>query len=566
MRVRRIAGAGAAVAAAAFLAAGTMAPAQANGTGNGPLDGPGAKTATPIKHLVVIFGENVSFDHYFGTYPNAANPAVEPAFHAAPGTPTVNGLSPLLLNHNPNVMDGHQVNPTRLGRDQALTCDMDHNYKDEQVAVDRGLMDQFVPATNRTCKDPKHYSSPTQVLDYYDGNTVTAYWNYAQRFAMSDNSFDTNFGPSSPGAVNLVSGQTSGIYSVGADRRKTATPDPYVVIAPNADGVGTMINDPDPAWDDCSNASHNLAVMSGSNVGDMLNKQYVTWGWFQGGFRPQSYTDSSTYDQEFGKTAQCTAKHPIGAALGYTGEAGFTGDYNPHHEPFQYYKSTANPHHLPPTSVDMVGKQDQANHQYDMTDWYDALGNGNLPAVSFLKAANYQDGHAGYSDPLDEQQFVVNVVNKLQKSRDWASTAVVIAYDDSDGWYDHVVPPIVNASQTDQDALNAPGQCGTAEPMGGYQARCGYGPRLPLLVLSPYAKRNFVDGTITDQTSVLRFVEDNWLGGQRLGEASGAAIDKASFDTLANSLDAMFDWRHRDLRPLLLDPVTGQPAKGDHGA
>lgn len=124
----------------------------------------------------------------------------------------------------------------------------------------------------------------------------------------------------------------------------------------------------------------------------------------------------------------------------------------------------------------------------------------------------------------------------------------------------------MNASQTDQDALNAPGQCGTGAPMGGYQARCGYGPRLPLLVLSPYARRNFVDGTITDQTSVMRFVEDNWLDGRRLGEASGAAIDKASFDSMANSLDAMFDWRHRDLRPLLLDPATGQQVKGHHGA
>ena len=86
MRVRRIAGAGAAVAAAAFLAAGTMAPAQANGPVERTRRRAGRQDGDTIKHLVVIFGENVSFDHYFGTYPNAANPAGEPAFDAAPGT------------------------------------------------------------------------------------------------------------------------------------------------------------------------------------------------------------------------------------------------------------------------------------------------------------------------------------------------------------------------------------------------------------------------------------------------------------------------------------------------
>ncbi|HZE34014.1 MAG TPA: alkaline phosphatase family protein [Actinoallomurus sp.] len=62
--------------------------------------------------------------------------------------------------------------------------------------------------------------------------------------------------------------------------------------------------------------------------------------------------------------------------------------------------------------------------------------------MSFLKAAAYQDAHGANSDPLDEQQFIVNTINKLQKSPDWKSTAVVIAYDDSDGWYDHVAPKI----------------------------------------------------------------------------------------------------------------------------
>src|SRR5262249_36261071 len=147
-----------------------------------------------------IFQENVSFDHYFGTYPDAANPAGEPAFEPAHHTPTVNGLNDGLLNNNPN-----SANPTRLDRSQAITCDQDHGYTDEQKAFDHGLMDKFVQsAAGGGCTDK------SIVMDYYDGNTVTAMWNYAQHFAMNDNSFGTGFGPSTPGALNLISGQTHG--------------------------------------------------------------------------------------------------------------------------------------------------------------------------------------------------------------------------------------------------------------------------------------------------------------------------------------------------------------------
>ena len=127
-------------------------------------------------------------------------------------------------------------------------------------------------------------------------------------------------------------------------------------------------------------------------------------------------------------------------------------DYIPHHQPFQYYASTANPSHARPTSKSAIGFTDVANHQYDIHDFFDAINSGNYPAVSFLKAPGFQDGHAGYSDPLDEQTFVVQVINFLQQNADWAHTAVVIAYDDSDGWYDHQMSPIVNQSATASDA------------------------------------------------------------------------------------------------------------------
>src|SRR5262249_19714716 len=214
----------------------------------------------------------------------------------------------------------------------------------------------------------------------------------------------------------------------------------------------------------------------GTNVGDVLNEQEIRGGWLQGGFKPSSVTNG---------VATCATTH--------MNVAGATvKDYIPHHEPFQYFTSTANPHHLPPSSVAMIGQTDQANHQYDLSDFWDAVDAGNMPAVSFLKAAAYQDGHAGYSDPLDEQTFLVNTLNRLQQSKEWKSTAVVIAYDDSDGWYDHQMSLIVSHSATADDALTGTGACGTPRA-GAYPGRCGYGPRQPLLVISPFAKDNFVD-------------------------------------------------------------------------
>ena len=200
----------------------------------------------------------------------------------------------------------------------------------------------------------------------------------------------------------------------------------------------------------------------------------------------------------------------------------------------------------------MIGKTDQANHQYDLSYFWTAVNEGQMPAVSFLKAPAYQDGHAGYSDPLDEQTFLTTTINKLEKTDAWKSTAVVIAYDDSDGWYDHVLAPIVSQSNDPNDALTGTGSCGTPKA-GAYTGRCGYGPRLPLLVISPFAKSNFVDHSVTDQSSILRFIEDNWNLGR---------IGNQSFDALAGTLNNLFSFHDNENQPLFLDPTTGEPIHG----
>ncbi len=514
----------------------------------GPAFADSSPTATPIKHLVVIFQENVSFDHYFGTYPNALNPAGQPPFHAAPNTPAVNGLSPALLTKNPNLNPANGLgatNPFRLDRSQAVTRDQGHGYKAEQQAFDNGLMDLFPLYVGKSGPPPTTggvTSSTGLNLGYFDGNTVTALWNYAKNFAMSDNSYSTGFGPSTPGALNLISGQTNGAVNISAAALGFGVVD-------GGDGSFTVISDPDPIGDVCSGTA--VLNMKGQNIGDLLNAAGVSWGSFMGGFDLTIHNANGT----------------TGCKRSSTGLASTTLDYIPHHAWFQYYPSTANLSHLCPASPAEIGHAGPANHEYDLNDFFAAVKAGNFPAVSFIKAQAYQDGHAGYSDPLDEQTFIVNLMNFLQAQPEWSDTAVVIMYDDSDGWYDHQIGPILNQSHSAADALSGAGFCGnSADPtaLPGVDStnahalgRCGLGPRQPLLVVSPWARPNFVDHSITDQSAVLRFIEDNWLGGQRIGEGS--------FDAITNSITQMFDFSQNTNNhgngTLFLDPYTGEPTQ-----
>jgi phospholipase C len=514
----------------AFALATTAGNLHAQGNGNSHDDADDFPTKTPIKHVVVIFQENVSFDHYFGTYPHATNPAGEPAFHAKDDTPRVNNLeSSGLLVSNPN-----GANPVRIDRSDPNTCDQDHKYGDEQFAFDGGLMDRFL---TKSCVDAVLGAS--SVLDYYDGNTVSALWNYAQHFAMSDNHFGTTFGPSTPGAMNVIAGQTFGGSTTKGSGAGTIA---------NGASSGAVIGDADPGGDMCS-ASATQITMSGKNIGDLLNAAGITWGGFMGGF------------------ANCALDHAP-----TTNPTAATTDYVPHHAWFQYWASTENKNHTPPSSPSLIGKTDGVTfHQYDLSLFMSALQNHNLPAVSYLKAIAAEDGHAGYSDPLDEQIFLVNTINALMQSDEWKETAVIITWDDSDGWYDHVMGPIVNQSDVSDDrllgtaSLTSTGNCGTAKAFdveGDIQnGKCGFGPRIPLFVISPWARENYVDHKVLNQASVVRFIEDNWSLGR---------IGNDSADATAGKLDGMFDFDDKDrddkgdARTLILNPGTGQVVSGDH--
>jgi len=343
-------------------------------------------------------------------------------------------------------------------------------------------------------------------------------------------------------ALNVASGDTQGAKALTPTWSST----PSQPATSSAVNGGSMNGDVDPYYDTCSDSNHSttgaLGVMTGENIGNLLNTQHVSWGWFQGGFAPTS-TDST------GAVCGATSTNIAGAS---------NAEYSPHHNPFQYYASTANPDHLAPTSLSAIGYTDQANHQYDLSLFGDALngtGGAKLPSVSYLKAPESEDGHPGYSDPIDEQKFIVNEVNAIEKSRYWASTAIVITYDDSDGWYDHQAPTIISGSN---DATQDTAICtSVAVTVGSTNDRCGYSQRLPFVVISPYTRQNYVSSNETNTASVVKFIEDNWLHGERIPN---------SFDATSGSLDArggLLDFNTRPhFNPVILNPTTGAVVSG----
>jgi phospholipase C len=522
-------------------------------------------TATPIKHVVVIYQENVSFDHYFATYPHATNPAGEPAFNPRPrpisigGNIKENAVNNLsnnnLLTNNPNKTNTangtNAADPFRLDRTQAATADQNHGYQAEQQAFDGGKMDLFPEYTGAgTSGGVGAFGTKGQVMGYFDGNTVTALWHYAQYYAMSDNAYTDTYGPSTPGALEAVSGQTNGVVPVlGSSTGEVS------------DGQGgyTLDGDVDPAYDVCSSTTRTVK-MTGDNIGDLLNASKITWGGFMGGFN---------LDQTNANGTTGCGRSTVSTTVNQT-----VTDYIPHHNWFQYYASTANYTHARPARAGDIGfsfqpngAADPANHEYGLRDFETALRMNMIPAVSYIKMPAYQDEHAGYSDPLDAQTGIVELVNKIMKSPEWKSTAIIISYDDSDGWYDHAFVTPTTSSYGSLDELNGANVCGSGtEPNGlsgkPVHGRCGPGTRIPFLVISPYARQDFVSHTLISQASIVKFIEDNWLHGERLGGGS--------FDADAGSIMDMFNFSsHRPSEDrLILNASTGEivgQAWGHHG-
>jgi phospholipase C len=419
-------------------------------------------THSPIKHTIILYQENISFDHYFGTYGHGSN-----------GIPAGSTLT-----HTDGIQTWGPYAPTQLsGTTQSRTCDVDHNYSNMIRMVDHGVMDQFLQFGNdKTVTNPSSSSSTTcpkfetvaapgtgvtaLANSYYTGTAgdpnapLQNYWKLASQYTLADNFFQGVYGPSTPGAQWLVAATNN-------------TP-----------------GDPNPIGDVCNDYPASISPQDIPNLGAEASAAGTSWAWFQGGF------------------GTCTPTNVNG--------------YSPHHDPFQYFTSTADLNHT--WAFDPRMDYPQANrHQRDLSLLYAALAGTpvggqsvSLPAISWVKAPQLEDGHPGYSGPALEDAFVGDLVGRLQASDYWKNTALVIAFDETGGWWDHVAPPDQGGvfanwvnGQPNLSGCQYPGIPGVA------CGEAGFGPRMPVLVVSRFARQGFVDHDLLNTASLDRWVEWN---------------------------------------------------------
>jgi phospholipase C len=163
-----------------------------------------------------------------------------------------------------------------------------------------------------------------------------------------------------------------------------------------------------------------------------------------------------------------------------------------HHQPFVYFAKYAD------------GTSAKGAHLHDEQDFLQALKNNDLPAVSFIKPLGQDNEHPGYATLLKGQQHVADLVQAVQKSQYWNDTAIIITYDENGGFWDHVAPPKGD--------------------------RWGPGTRIPAIIVSPYAKKGFVDHTQYDTTSILKLIEERW-------DLAPLGTRDAAANSLTNALD-----------------------------
>ncbi len=387
-----------------------------------------------IKHVVIIMQENRSFDTYFGTYPGAD------------GIPMKNGIPSVCLPSS----QGACVRPFHDPAD--LNAGGPHSAKNAVADIDAGRMDGFVLQANqgrRGCADltnPACTNAANRVRDavgYHDQREIPNYWTYAHDFVLQDRVFEPNASWSLPQHLFMVSEWSAKCATVG---------DPVSCI--------NELQNPDSPKDFGRNRRRRLRKTDPSrpdyawtDLTYLLHKNNVSWGYYvMGGNEPDCADDAMG----------CVPRKQ---------SVRTPGIWNP----------------LP--SFDTVKADGQVANVQDITKFYDAAKNGTLPSVVWLApAGKYSEHPPGLVSA--GQAYVTGVINAIMRSPDWGSTAIFLSWDDWGGFYDHVVPPHVDAN--------------------------GYGLRVPALVISPYARKGFIDHQTLSQDAYVKFIEDDFLAGSRI--------------------------------------------------
>jgi len=437
-----------------------------------------------IEHIVVIYAENRSFDNLYGLFPGAngiANATPEqytqldrdgaPLAKLPPvwktGTSEPDPAFPRDLPNKPFRIDGPPINLPMT----TATRDLVHEYWRNQEQINGGRNDRYVAASD----------AGALAMGYYDGSTLPL-WKWAREYTLADNFFMGAFGGSYLNHMWLICACTPVDPRAPENLRpqldakgwlKTRPTSPASVMQGppqffggevTADGYSVNTTQPpyqpsratpakggDPRHTDP--AQHTLPPQTQKTIGDTLSAKGISWAWYAGEW----------------KTGLADGVQPPEAPRKAINTRANNAPYFvTHHQPFNYFARFA------------PGTKDREEHLKDYADMVAAIDTGTLPAVAFYKPTGVLNQHPGYADVVSGDIHISELLTRIRASPLWASTAVIITYDENGGFWDHVPPPKGD--------------------------RWGPGTRIPTIIVSPYAKKGYVDHTSYDTTSIIKFI------------------------------------------------------------
>jgi len=445
-----------------------------------------------IEHIVMIMQENRTFDHYFGMFPGAEGFTLDAA-----GLPTE-------CIPNPYDPSGNCMRPTHDPRERQVGGP--HNYRSHVTSVNGGKMDGFLVAFQEAsmpcpesakprdaawCQRTK--DKPLNVMGYKLEEDIPNYWRYAREFVLQDHMFAASNSWSVPAHLYKVSGWSAFCENRNPMSCENAGDDPDAPVSWKQSRWRKL----NPTADESQMPDFQDPIYSWTDITYLLHENDVSWA---------SYIFA-------GEEPDCDE---------ITGPIICT--------PGKQHARTSNIWNPLPNFV-TVQDNDQLGNIKPMKEFDEAVEKGTLESVVWLTPNGAVSEHPR-SKVSDGQAWVTRVVNKIMKSDYWEKTAIFVSYDDYGGFYDHVVPPVVDEN--------------------------GYGMRVPGLVISPYAKKGFIDSQTLSSDAYLKFIEDVFLDGQRIDpETDGRPDPRISVREdvpILGDLRASFHFTQPPRPPLILEP------------
>lgn len=408
-----------------------------------------------INHIIVIYLENHSFDNLYGLFPGAnglaqaAYASLQTSGDGKPYTalpPVKDARFPADLPNRPFPIDQYVSANEKID-------DLVHRFYQNQAQINGGRNDRFAAISD----------AGGLVMGYYDGKKLPL-WQYAKKYTLADNFYQGAFGGSFLNHFWLVCACTPRYLDAPEEVRVLLNAQGQLIkdgaVTPDGYAVNTL-QPTNPPYRAGTLPAKRLPLQEAPSIGDRLSEKGISWAWYSGGWNDAV---SGHADKEF--------------------------QY--HHQPFGYFRNFTE------------GSQGRLQHLKDESDFIASIQSGDLPAVSFYKPLGALNEHPGYADVLSGDQHVAEIINRIEHSKLWKDSVIIVTYDENGGFWDHAAPPIKD--------------------------RWGPGTRVPTLIVSPYAKRNFVDHTEYDTTSILKFIETRY-GLKPLGSRD------ASANNLTNALE-----------------------------